>query len=82
MDLLKQLKKKPYRPDFPFPVAEYAKRVKKAQRAMARRGIDMHLISLTPNLGYLTGYDTSMPSGYTVGMLPAKGPVGLHCSEL
>ncbi len=82
MDLLKQLKKKPYRPDFPFPVAEYAKRVKKAQRAMARRGIDLHLISLTPNLGYLTGYDTSMPSGYTVGLLPAKGPVGLHCSEL
>ena len=82
MDLLKQLKKKPYRPDFPFPVAEYAKRVKKAQRAMARRGIDMQLISLTPNLGYLTGYDTSMPSGYTVGLLPAKGPVGLHCSEL
>ena len=82
MDLLKQLKKKPYRPDFPFPVAEYAKRVKKAQRAMARHGIDMQLISLTPNLGYLTGYDTSMPSGYTVGLLPAKGPVGLHCSEL
>lgn len=82
MDLLKELRKKPYKPDLPFPVSGYAKRVKKAQKAMARRGIDMHLISLTPNLGYLTGYDTTMPSGYTVGLLPAKGAVGLHCSEL
>ena len=82
MGLLKELKKKPYKPDFPFPVAEYAKRVKKAQRAMARQGIDMHLISFTQNLGYLTGYDTTMPSGYTVCLLPAKGAVGLHCSEL
>lgn len=38
MVLLTQLKKKHYKPDFPFPVTEYAKRVKKAQRAMAWRG--------------------------------------------
>ena len=43
MDLLNELKKKRYKPDFPFPVTEYAKRIKKAQRAMAQRGIDMHL---------------------------------------
>jgi Xaa-Pro dipeptidase len=82
MDLLKELKKKPYKPDFPFPASEYAGRMKKVQAAMARQGIDMHLISFTQNLGYLTGYDTTMPSGYTVGMLPAKGKMGLHCSEL
>jgi Xaa-Pro dipeptidase len=82
MDLLEELRKKPYKPDFPFPVSDYTKRVKKAQAAMARQGIDVHLISNTPNLGYLTGYDTTMPSGYTVGVLPAKGAVALHCSEL
>ena len=82
MELLDELRNKPYAPDLPFPVSEYRRRVANAQTAMAAQGLDIHLISITPNLGYLTGYDTSMPSGYAVGLLPAKGEVGLHCSEL
>jgi Xaa-Pro aminopeptidase len=82
MDLIGALKKDPLPKELAFSRAEYDTRVKKVQGMMAEQGLDLHLVSNTPNLGYLTGYDTTMPSGYTVGVVPADGPVWLHCSEL
>ena len=40
-----------------FPVGEYGERVEKVRREMARRGIDVLLVSSPPNITYLTGYD-------------------------
>ena len=41
----------------PFSVEEYGERVEKVRREMARRGIDVLLVSSPPNITYLTGYD-------------------------
>ena len=40
-----------------FPVGEYGDRVEKVRREMARREIDVLLVSSPPNITYLTGYD-------------------------
>jgi len=82
MELIKEILKNPLPRELAFPRAEYERRVAATQRAMAAAGIDVLLISNTANLGYLTGYDTTMPPGYTVGILPLKGAVALHASEL
>ena len=82
MDLIAEIRKNPIPKELAFERAEYAARVAKVQASMAEAGLDVLLISNTGNLGYLTGYDTSMPPGYTVGILPADGEVALHCSEL
>ena len=41
----------------PFSVGEYGERVEKVRREMARREIDVLLVSSPPNITYLTGYD-------------------------
>ncbi len=82
MDLVKEIMKNPLPRELAFTKAEYDERSAKAQARMKAEGIDVLLISNTSNLGYLTGYDTTMPSGYTVGILQATGGVALHSSEL
>ena len=82
MDLMKALNESPLPRELAFDESEYAARVAKTQSRMAADGIDVLLISNTPNLGYLTGYDSSMSCGYTIGILEAIGDVALHASEL
>ena len=41
----------------PFPLDEYKGRVEKVRKEMARRKIDVLLVSSPPNITYLTGYD-------------------------
>lgn len=82
MDLIQTLNQNPLPKELDFPLDEYQRRVSATQSSMREKGIDFLLISMTPNLGYLTGYDTTMPSGYTVGILGQTGNVRLHCSEL
>ena len=82
MNLIEVLKRNPLPKELAFPVAEYGRRVAATQNLMRDRGIDFLIISMTPNLGYLTGYDTTMPSGYTIGILGQTGNVRLHASEL
>lgn len=82
MDLVKEILKNPLPRELAFPREEYDRRTRAVQARMKAEGLDVLLISNTTNLGYLTGYDTTMPSGYTVGILQATGGVVLHSSEL
>lgn len=82
MDLVKVLTDSPLPRELAFDEAEYAARVAKTQARMAEDGIDVLIISSTPNLGYLTGYDSTMSCGYTIGILEPSGGVSLHASEL
>lgn len=82
MDLIQVLKDNPIPKELDFPREEYQRRVQATQAAMREQGIEFLVISMTPNLGYLTGYDTTMPSGYTIGILGQSGNVRLHASEL
>lgn len=82
MDLVGILKRDPLPKELAFPPAEYQRRLRATREQMRARVIDHLIISMTPNLGYLTGYDTTMPSGYTIGILVQSGNVRLHASEL
>jgi hypothetical protein len=82
MDLVEILNESPLPIELAFSRAEYAARVAKTQASMVEAGIDVLIISSTPNLGYLTGYDCTMSCGYTMGILQTTGDVALHASEL
>ena len=82
MDIIKVLNENPIPKELDFSLEEFSRRVTATQARMSDQGIDFLIISMTPNLGYLTGYDTTMPSGYTIGILGTTGNVRLHCSEL
>ncbi len=82
MDLINEIMKDPLPREMAFSREEYATRIRMTQERMKVEGIDVLLISNTPNLAYLSGYDTTMPSGYTVGILKKSGNMALHSSEL
>lgn len=84
MDFIKKLKENTEQPRLMFSKEEYDERVTKVRSLMQEKGLDVLLISNSANMGYLTGYDTSMPSGYSVLILPVereKEPI-LHCIGL
>lgn len=82
MKLIDEMLREPIESELAFPRAEYDRRTQRVREAMAAEGIDALLVSNTSNIGYLTGYDTTMPSGYTTLLVPASGDLTLHCSEL
>lgn len=82
MKLVEELVKEPIPSRLAFPESEYQDRLRKVRANMAAAGVEVLLTSSTPSLGYLTGYDTTMSPGYTVGIVPIEGDVTLHCSEL
>jgi Xaa-Pro aminopeptidase len=69
-------------PELPFGEEEYDRRVASVRESMRERGIDLLLVSNTSNWAYLTGYDTTMPSCYGIGLLPVEGEFGVHTAEL
>lgn len=69
-------------PELPFPRSEYQRRQAAVRERMREEGIDLLLVSNTSNWTYLTGYDTTMPSCYGIGLLPADGEPAVHTAEL
>ncbi len=80
MDLLEALRDRPHEPDLGFGLEEYRSRIGRVRQAMREHGMDVLLVSNVSNLTYLTGYDSALPSGYAVGVLPVEGEFALHCS--
>lgn len=69
-------------PSLFFRREEFDQRLAKTRSLMSDQGIDVLIISNTSNIAYLTGYDTTMPSGYTRLIVPADGELSVHCSEV
>ncbi|WP_449282673.1 M24 family metallopeptidase [Leucobacter sp.] len=65
-----------------FSDAEYASRLARVRGSMAEAGIDVLLVSNTANWAWLTGYDTTMPSCYGVGIVFSDGSLAVHTAEL
>ncbi len=55
--------------DVPFPIAEYRERAAKVRAEMARRDIDVLLVTSAPNTCYLTGFESIW--------YPTRAPVGV-----
>jgi Xaa-Pro aminopeptidase len=62
----------------PFDDAEYARRLDQVKERMAAEGLDVLICSNTANIGYLTGYDVTMPSCYSVLIVEADGTTTFH----
>ncbi len=74
--------REPLLPELAFPREEYDRRVRQVQDRMRARGIDTLLVSNTSNWAWLTGYDTTMPSCYGIGIVGASGGLACHTAEL
>src|SRR5712691_7401997 len=72
----------PLAPELAFPKEEYKQRLRQVQERMRARGIDTLLVSNTSNWAWLTGYDTTMPSCYGIGIVSAAGGLACHTAEL
>ena len=65
-----------------FSDEEYASRLARVRSSMTQAGIDVLLVSNTANWAWLTGYDTTMPSCYGVGIVFQDGSLAVHTAEL
>ena len=45
-------------PDVPFEISEYRDRARRVREEMARRDIDVLLVTSAPNTNYLTGFES------------------------
>lgn len=83
--------KRDFDAEFDIPASEYEERVKKVQKILAERGIDVAYASGTPfvpgDVFYLSGYDCMCPENNTISIIsPTKaylcaGPEGLEVAR-
>jgi Xaa-Pro dipeptidase len=64
-----------------FEPAEYEARLAAVRARMEAAGLDTLLLTSAPNLCYLTGYETIMPTCYAVAVIPLEGEAILHLPE-
>src|SRR5262249_62318851 len=57
----------------PFSLAEYAARLRHVRNEMARRDLELLLVSSPDNIFYLTGYHTVGYFGFQILLVPRKG---------
>lgn len=81
MSLLEQLEAAGLPSEAAFEPAEYQDRLGRVRERMAAEGIDTLLLTSAPNLHYLTGYETIMPTCYAVAVVPSEGDVVMHLPE-
>jgi Xaa-Pro dipeptidase len=82
LKLVEMLSKALVESHLPFPMPEYELRVRAVRDLMTQAGLDVMIVSNASNIGYLTGYDTALPSGYAALVLPSSGDPVFHCSDL
>jgi Xaa-Pro aminopeptidase len=65
-----------------FPQSEYQSRIAKVHKAMESRDLDALLVTHTPNLCYLTGYQSPLANWYTCLVLPRQGEPSVHLVDI
>jgi Xaa-Pro aminopeptidase len=64
-----------------FPKEEYRARVSNVRALMAERGLDALLVTEVPNVCYVSGFETFVPSNFACLTLPADGEPTLQVAE-
>ena len=82
MRLVEEFSKLEFQKELAFSEAEYRGRLDQVRVRMAAAGMDVLLITSTPNICYLTGYQTAVPSAYAVAIVPLNGEVALHVPNM
>lgn len=82
MNLLEALTRRSIPKEMAFTDDEYRNRIAKVRDRMAAAGLDVLLVTSTPNICYLTGYQTACPSAYAVAIVPLSGEVALHLPDM
>jgi len=81
LSLLEQLSAAGIPAEQSFSAAEYEARLAAVRARMEAAGLDTLLLTSAPNLCYLTGYETIMPTCYAVAVVPLEGDAVLHLPE-
>ena len=79
--LLEQLQAAGVPSEMAFSQEEYDGRLARVRERMAAAGRDTLLLTSAPNLNYLTGYETIMPTCYAVAVVPLAEETFLHLPE-
>lgn len=79
---VEELSKLPMTKELSFSESEYRLRVEKVRHIMDARGLDVLLITFTPNLSYLSGYQSFGSGWYKCMVLPREGEPVLHMHQL
>jgi Xaa-Pro dipeptidase len=66
----------------PFDHQEYAARFERAKTEVARRGLDVMLVTIPENIYYLTGHDTLGYFAFQVVGIPREGPPFMFVREI
>lgn len=81
MNLIEALARQPIAKELAFPEAEYRARLERVRQRMREQELDVLLVSSTANICYLTGYETAMPSGHAMAIVPLTGDLTLQVSN-
>ena len=81
MTLLETLTEAGIPDEMSFSASEYEDRLAAVRLRMEAAGIETLLLTSAPNLCYLTGYETIMPTCYAVAVIPLEGDAVLHLPE-
>ncbi|MFH0963626.1 MAG: Xaa-Pro peptidase family protein [Planctomycetota bacterium] len=69
------------RRELAFPLSEYRRRALRVQEEMARRNIDLMLVTTLANVCYLTGIESIAPHKYWLAVVPRRGDPILLCED-
>lgn len=82
MNLYDALTETPVPDGLVFPKGEYDDRLARVRARMADQGLDVLIVTGSPNQCWLTGFQTVMATAYSVAVVPLKGDVVFHVPEL
>lgn len=79
---IKNLTNYPASKELAFTVSEYRLRIEKVRKVMDEKGLDVLLVTFTPNVSYLSGYQSFGSGWYSCMVLPREGEPILHMHGL
>lgn len=82
MDLVAELKRQSIPKELAFPEEEYRWRLSKVREAMDKAGVEVLLVHNTPDICYLTGFQTFFATWYSCLVVPLAGDLVLQTAEL
>ena len=78
---IKTLLAAPIEKEVPFADTEFAERLAKVRREMAKSHLDFLLVHHMPNICYLCGYETTLTDWYSCLIVPLEGELTLQASD-
>lgn len=79
---IEELTNQPVTKELTFPESEYRLRLEKVREIMDEKSLDVLLVTFTPNVSYLSGYQSFGSGWYSCLIIPREGEPILHMHQL